>query len=172
ILEARRGVTQMIEKCKADALFDADAASANVLVGQRRGCDFRGALIFLPDADFDREMEFFAEAPFFEGGNHKNGMAHARNDEAYEAFAETPADPREVVERSAGCDEKGVVFCSLRWRAAGSGRRIAHAALRVLDALTKFVGGDGMNAVGERLEDGKSGRQGGVALGVGSAGDF
>src|SRR4029077_9832909 len=105
-------------KCEAGGFFDTDAAGANVLVGQRGGSDFRGALIFLPDANFDREVELFAEAAFFKGGNHENGLARARNDEAYEAFAQTPANPREVVERSAGGEEKRVVVGSLRGRAA------------------------------------------------------
>src|SRR4029077_12783086 len=96
--------------------------------------------------------ELFAEAAFFKGGNHENGLARARNDEAYEAFAQTPANPREVVERSAGGEEKRVVVGSLRGRAAGSGRRISHEALRVFDALTKFVGSDGVNAAAERLQ--------------------
>ncbi len=97
-------------------------------------------------------MELFAEAAFFEGGNHKDRAASARDDEAHEALAETPADAREVAERCARGKEKRVVFCSLRGRAAGSGRRISHEALRVFDALTKFVGSDGVNAVTERLQ--------------------
>src|SRR5258707_13821068 len=152
IFEAGRGVAQMIEKCEAGGLFDADAAGANVLVGQRGGGDFRGALIFLPDADFEREMELFAEAAFFEGGDHKDGVADAREDEAYEAFAEAPTDSREVVERSAGGEEERVVFSSLQWRAAGSGRRIRHEHLHVCDALMKFVGSNGVNAVAEWLK--------------------
>jgi hypothetical protein len=129
-------------------------------------------LIFLPDADFDREMELFAEAAFFEGGNHKDGVADARDDEAYEAFAEAPTDSGEVVERSARGEEKRVVFGSLRWRTAGSGRCIGHEALRVLDALSKFVGSNGVNAVAERLKGGKSRREGGAIPRVGGARNF
>ena len=114
ILEAGGGVAKMIEKGETGGFFDADAAAANILVGQRGGGDLRGALIFLPDPNFEGEMELFAEAAFFEGGNHKDRVAGARNDEAHEAFAEAPADSREVVERSAGGEEKRVVFGSLR----------------------------------------------------------
>src|SRR5258708_4615930 len=157
VFEAGRGAAQMIEKGEASGFFDADAAGANVLVGQRGGGDFRGALIFLPDADFEREMELFAEAAFFEVGNHKDGVADARDDEAYEAFADAPTDSREVVERSARGEEKRVVFCGLRWRAARSGRRISHEVLCGFDALTKFVGSNGGNAVRGRFQGGERG---------------
>jgi hypothetical protein len=116
-------------------------------------------LIFLPDADLNREMELFAEAAFFKGGNHENGMANARDHKAHEPFAKPPANPREVVKRSARGKEKRVVFCRLRGRAARRRRRVGHKALRVLNALAKFIGSDGMNAVGERLERGKGGRE-------------
>jgi hypothetical protein len=124
----------------------------------------------LPHADFEREMELFAEAAFFKGGNHEDRVASARDDEAYEALAEAPANAREVVERCARGKEKRVVFGSLRGRAAGSGRRISHEALRVFDALTKFVGSDGVNAVAQRLEGGEGGRGGLAVVGI-DAGD-
>jgi hypothetical protein len=115
--------------------------------------------MLLPDADFNREMEFFAEAAFFEGGNNENRLAHARDHEAHEPFAKPPAYPREVVERSARSKEERVVSCSLRRRPARRGRCVGHKALRVLNALTKFGGRDGVNSVGERLERGKRGRK-------------
>src|SRR5216683_8047063 len=114
----------------------------------------------------------FAGAAFFEGGDHKDGVADARDDEAYEAFAEAPTDSGEVVERSAGGEEERVVFCGLRRRAAGRGRRIGHEVLCVFDALMKFVGSDGVNAVAEWLEGGKREREGGAIRRVGGAGDF
>src|SRR5260370_7284130 len=144
----------MSEKGEAGGFLDADGAGANVLVGQRGSGDFRRALIFLPDADFEREMELFAEAAFFEGGDHKDGVADARDDEAHKALAESPTDSGEVVERSAGGEEERVVFCSLGWRAAGRGRRIGHAVLCVFDALMKFVGSKGVTAVTERIQRG------------------
>src|SRR5260370_39132561 len=60
IFEAGRGVAQMIEKCEAGGFFDADAAGAKALVGERRSRDFPGALLFLADANVQRQMKVFA----------------------------------------------------------------------------------------------------------------
>src|SRR5258708_2266955 len=114
VFEPGRGVAKMIEKSEPRGFVDANAPGANVLVRKGGGGDLGGTLIFLPNADFEREMEFFAEATFLEGGNHENGMANAGNDEANEAFAKAPADPREVVQRSARGEEERVIFCCLR----------------------------------------------------------
>src|SRR5258708_24999105 len=108
----------MIEKCEPASFFDADAPGANVLVRKRGSGDLGGTLIFLPDADLNREMELFAEAAFFKGGNHENGMANARDHKAHEPFAKPPANSREVVKGSARGKEKRVVFCRLCRRPA------------------------------------------------------
>ena len=42
----------------------------------------------------------------------------------------------------------------------------------MFNALLEFVGSNGVNAAAERLEGGKRGRQGGVVLGAGGAGNF
>src|SRR5260370_27913860 len=124
----------MVEERGGGGFLDADAAGAIVLGGERGSGGFRRDWIFLPDADFEREMELFAEAAFCEGRDHKDGVADARDDEAYEAFAEAPTDSRKVLERSAGGEEKRVVFCRLRGRSARGGRRISHYVLRAVDA--------------------------------------
>lgn len=42
----------------------------------------------------------------------------------------------------------------------------------MFDALTEFVGSNGVNAAAQRFEGGERGRQGRVVLGIASAGDF
>src|SRR5258708_9595553 len=91
----------MIEKCEPASFFDADAPGANVLVRKRGSGDLGGTLIFLPDADLNREMELFAEAAFFKGGNHENGMANARDHKAHEPLPNPPPNPREDVKGTA-----------------------------------------------------------------------
>src|ERR1700682_3194978 len=113
VFEPWRGLAQMIEKGEAGGLLDADASGANILVCQRFGGDFRRALVFLPNADVDWQMEFFAKPSFFKARDHKTGTAHARDDKTHEALAKPPANPCEVVKRSAGREEERVVFCGL-----------------------------------------------------------
>ena len=68
--EAGCGLAEMVVKGEGGGFFDADLSGADVAVGESGGGDFCGALVFLPDADFDGEFQAFAKAAFFEGGDY------------------------------------------------------------------------------------------------------
>ena len=140
--ESWRGGAKMIVEREGKSLVDADAAGAKAAIGERSGNELGGALVFLPDADFDGKAELFAGAAFFEGGRDKDWFAGARKDEGEEAFGEPPVDASEVVEGSAGAEDKGVEF----------GIELRHPLLGVDQAPVKFFGSDGMDAVAERFE--------------------
>jgi len=73
VLKCGSRIAQMIEKCEAGGFFDPNAPGANVLIGQRGSRDFRGALIFLPNADFDRQVELLAQRPSSNAGTTRTG---------------------------------------------------------------------------------------------------
>src|SRR5712671_5549175 len=153
----------MIEKREAGGFFNSDAPGANVLVGQRGSRDFCRALILLPNANFDRQVQLFAQPPFLKRRNHKHRMAAARDDQANEPLAESPSNSSEVVKRCAWRKEKRVVFSRLRGRTAGRERRSGHKLLRPLNTLPKFIRSDSTNAFPQWLKPGKSGRERSVA---------
>src|SRR5258705_1354880 len=163
IFKSRSGIAEVVEKCEAGGFFDPNEPGANVLIGQRGSRDFRGALILLPNADFDRQMQLFAQSPFLKRRNHKHRMAAARDDQAYQSLAESPSNSSEVVERCAWHKEKRVVFSRLRGRTAGRERRSGHKLLRPLNTLPKFIRSDRTNAFPKWLKPGKSGRERSVA---------
>src|SRR5882762_5086430 len=166
VLKCGSRIAQMIEKCEAGGFFDPNAPGANVLIGQRGSRDFRGALIFLPNADFDRQVKLLAQSPFLKRRNHKHRMAAARDDQPHQPLAETPSNSSEVVERCARRKEKRVVFSRLRGRTAGRKRRSGHKLLRPLNTLPKFVRSDRTNAFPQWLKPGKNGRERSVACGT------
>src|SRR5882762_6398388 len=159
VLKCGSRIAQMIEKCEAGGFFDPNAPGANVLIGQRGSRDFRGALIFLPNADFDRQVQLFAQPPLLKRRNHKDRMAAARDDQANQPLAETPSNSSEVVKRCARRKEKRVVFSRLRGRTVRRERRSGHKLLRPLDTLPKFIRSYRTNAFPKWLKPGKSGRE-------------
>src|SRR6267154_4010714 len=163
VLKGGSRIAQMIEKCEAGGFFDPNAPGANVLIGQRGSRDFRGALIFLPTANFDRQVELLAQPSLLKRWNHKDRMAAARDDQANQPLAESPTNSSEVVERCARRKEKRVVLSRLRGRTAGRKRRSGHKLLRPLNTLPKFVWSYRTNAFPQRLKPGKSGRKPSVA---------
>src|SRR5882762_5072443 len=163
VLKCGSRIAQMIEKCEAGGFFDPNAPGANVLIGQRGSRDFRGALIFLPNANFDRQVELLAQPSLLKRWNHKDRMAAARDDQANQPLAETPSNSSEVVKRCARGKEKRVVFSRLRGRTAGRERRSGHKLLCPLNTLPKFIRSDRANAFPQWLKPGKSGRERSVA---------
>jgi hypothetical protein len=141
------GGPEMIEEGKVQALFDADAASAETAVGEGVGEKFGGAFIFLPDANIGGIDQGFAETRFFEGGADEKRLAGSGNDQGEEAFAGPPVDAGEVEERSARTDEDGVE----------GGLELGHQGLCMEDARVEFVRGDGVDAVAEGFEGGEDG---------------
>src|SRR5882762_11560309 len=162
VLKCGSRIAQMIEKCEAGGFFDPNAPGANVLIGQRGSRDFRRALIFLPNADFDRQVKLLAQPSLLKRWNHKDRMAAARDDQANQPLAESPSNSSEVVERCARGKEKRVVFSRLRGRTAGRERRSGHKLLRPFNALPKFIRSNGVNAFPKWLKPGKSGRKRGI----------
>src|SRR6267378_5797330 len=155
VFKSGRGIAQMIEECEAARLFNPNAASANVLVGQRGSRDFCRALVFLPNAHLDRQMQLLAQPPFLKSRNNKHRMPSAMDDQANQPLAKPPSNSREVVERCARGKEERVIFCSLRGRAARRERRSSHKLLRPFNALPKFVRSDSTNAFPQWLKPGK-----------------
>lgn len=75
-----RGAKVIVES-EGKSFLDADAAGAEVVIGETSGDELAWAFVFLPDADFDWEAELFAGAALFEGGRDKDGLAGARKDQ-------------------------------------------------------------------------------------------
>ena len=50
----RSGGAEVIVKREGKSFLDADAAGADPALGEEFGDEFGGALVFLPDANFDR----------------------------------------------------------------------------------------------------------------------
>jgi len=144
-----RGGAKMIEKGEEKSLFDADAAGADLVGGERGNDEMRGAFVFLPKMKVEREAQGFAHAGLFEGGADENGLAGTRNDEGEETFAEAPTHAREVVERGTGADDEAVK----------GGRYFGHAILHVKEAIAEVIGCEGVNAIAKRFEVGETGRQ-------------
>src|SRR6267378_7601831 len=159
IFKSRSGIAEVVEKCEAGGFFDPNAPGANVLIGQRGSRDFRGALIFLPNANFDRQVKLLAQPFLLKRWNHKDRMAAARDDQANQPLAETPSNSSEVVKRCARRKEKRVVFSRLRGRTVRRERRSGHKLLRPLDTLPKFIRSYRTNAFPKWLKPGKSGRE-------------
>ena len=90
-----------------------EIGGAEAAIGQCACRKLRGALIFLPDADFGGEAELFAKAAFFKAGAHNDGLSLLWNQYAEKAFAGPPADSGEVIEGAAGGQEQSVKFCVL-----------------------------------------------------------
>src|SRR6267154_2087394 len=153
------GIAQMIEKCEAGGFFNSNSPRANVLIGQCGSCDFCGALILLPNTDFDRQMKLFAQPSLLKRRNHKHRMAAARDDQTHQPLAETPSNSSEVVERGTRRKEKRVVLSRLRGRTARRERRSGHKLVRPFNTLLKFIRSNGVSAVAEPLERREGGRE-------------
>jgi hypothetical protein len=104
------GCAEMIEKGEGKALFDADAAGAEIAVSESGGEKLERVFVFLPTADFGGIEERFAHAGLFECRADEDGLTAGGDDEGEEAFAHPPVDAREIVEAGAGTDEEGVEF--------------------------------------------------------------
>lgn len=148
-IEAGSGSAEMVVKGEGQRFVDTDAASAQIALRQRRGDELRGTLVFLPDAHVEGIAHEFTHAGFFKGGRNEERLAGAQDDQGQEAFTGPPANAGEIVERRAGAEQDGVEV----WVEGG------HQFLRVKQAAVEFVGGDGMNAVAERLQCGERRRE-------------
>ena len=56
------------------------AAAAKATIGEGLACEFCGAFVFLPDADFGREAKLFVEAALFKRGTDEKRLAGARQE--------------------------------------------------------------------------------------------
>src|SRR5258708_26559684 len=139
----------MIEKRERRGLFYAHTSRSNPAIAQCRRRDFRRALILLTHADFGRELQRLAQAPFFKLRHDEYGFACARKHEGKEALADSPADAGEVVEGSPGSKEQSVVF----WL------QLRHQYLCALQPFTKFIGRDRPHSSPQRLQSRKRLRQ-------------
>src|SRR5579863_10478474 len=128
VFESRSRLAEMIEKSEPSGFFDANAARANALIGKRGGSNFRRALIFLPDADFERKTKLLAKAAFFKARHDEDRSSRAGNDQAHQPLAKSPTYAGEVVQRSAGSEEQRVILRG----------RVRHQTLCALNALAEF----------------------------------
>src|SRR5258707_13114679 len=154
VLKCGSRIAQMVEKCEAGGFFDPNAPGAIVLIGERGSRDFRGALILLPNANFDRQVKLLAQPPLLKRRNPKHRMAAARDDQPHQPLAETPSNSSEVVERCARRKEKRGVFSRLRGRTAGCERRTGHKLLCPFNTLPKFIRSYRTNAFSQGLDPG------------------
>src|SRR6202022_2579789 len=66
VLESRSRVAEVIVERKACRFLNANPARAYALFGQRSGGYFGRALIFLPNANFNREAQLLSQPAFLE----------------------------------------------------------------------------------------------------------
>src|SRR5437773_4055097 len=135
----------MVVESEGRGFFHANSSRADPAIRQNRCGDFRGALVFLPDAHFRRNLELFAHAPFFKRGHNNDGFARARKHQREKPLAHPPANAREVIERSPRRDEQRVV---LRLQ-------FSHQSLSVLEPFAILVGSNWMNSRAQRLKAGE-----------------
>ena len=121
----------------------------NIAIREGRGDELGGALVFLPDADFDGELELLVGAALLESRRDKDWLTDARDYEGEEPFAQAPVDSGEVVERSAGTEDERVDL----WI------ELPHEFLRVGKACLDLFGSDRVDAIAEGLESGKLWRE-------------
>lgn len=145
---------EVIVESERESFFYSDAAGADTALGEETGDERGGAFVFLPDTNFDGIAHELAHAALFERGSDKEWRTGARNDKCKEAFARSPADAGEIVERGAGPEEDGVKFCI----------ELRHEFLGMEEPGVELVGSDGMDAIAERFQGGE--RRGKLGLRV------
>ena len=142
-------MAQSIVENVARGGFNADLSRANTAFGQPFFDDRVRALVFLPNAEFDRPAHLLAQAAFLKGRSNQQWISLARNQKSEDALAGPPADAGVIDQRRSGSNVK-----SFETRLG-----IRHQLLRVCDAGLQFFGADWLYAITEGLQGVKRGRQ-------------